>query len=131
MCQRSIGRQSKYQRKPHSIITIRWGFLSKHNCGAYADGSGSTINLTGSAFGHMAGVYAQNGAVITVFRQCERFLLRGIFSIQRLGQCKWKFIRQPEHLFLNTVELLQLKGTFQAATMQLKPRQISDGTLRL
>lgn len=34
--------------------------------GAYADGLGSTINLTGSAFGYMAGIYAQNGAVITV-----------------------------------------------------------------
>ncbi|MGQ5712428.1 S-layer homology domain-containing protein [Desulforudis sp. DRI-14] len=34
--------------------------------GAYADGLGSTINLTGSAFGHMAGIYAQGGAVITV-----------------------------------------------------------------
>ncbi|MGB7605285.1 MAG: S-layer homology domain-containing protein [Lutisporaceae bacterium] len=34
--------------------------------GAYADGSGSTINLIGSAFGHMAGIYAQSGAVITV-----------------------------------------------------------------
>lgn len=34
--------------------------------GAYADGSGSTINLTGDAFGHMAGIYAQNGAVIKV-----------------------------------------------------------------
>ncbi len=34
--------------------------------GAYADGLGSTINLTGSAFGHMAGIYAQDGAVITV-----------------------------------------------------------------
>lgn len=34
--------------------------------GAYSDGSGSTINLTGNAIGYMAGIYAQNGEVIKV-----------------------------------------------------------------
>ena len=34
--------------------------------GVFASDSGSAVNLTGNAFGHMAGIYAINGAVITV-----------------------------------------------------------------
>ncbi|MPM05111.1 hypothetical protein SDC9_51396 [bioreactor metagenome] len=34
--------------------------------GAYADGAGSTIQITGASSGHTAGIYAQNNASITV-----------------------------------------------------------------
>lgn len=53
--------------KGNLTASIPAGAMSYQNIiGAYADGPGSTINLVGGATGHMAGIYAQNGAVITV-----------------------------------------------------------------
>jgi hypothetical protein len=43
------------------------GGISYQNIiGTYASGLGSEVNVTGNVFGHMAGIYAQNGAVIRV-----------------------------------------------------------------